>query len=161
MDSLHNSMIEAEELLPFLRERLAAGQTIRYLPFRGLSMLPMLRQGKDTVEIGPLPEKMKKYDLPVYQYPSGKVVMHRVVDVREDYYVCLGDNTRSYEKIRHEQMIAVVTAFKRGEKRISVEDPLYRIYCRLWVAVFPIRKVLRPIVRFPGRVIRYIRRRLS
>ena len=136
-------MILGEELLPFLRERLAAGQSVRYLPFRGVSMLPMLRQGKDMVELSPLPPRLKKYDLPVYQYPSGKVVMHRVVKVEEDHYLCLGDNTYAYEHIRPEMLIGVVTAFKRGEKRISVEAPGYRLYCRVWVAIYPLRRFLK------------------
>lgn len=154
MDSSNERVIFEEELLPLIRERLAAGQTIRYLPFRGVSMLPMLRQGRDAVEIAPLPEKLKKYDLPVYQYPSGKIVMHRIVDVEEDYYVCLGDNTYAYEKIFPDQMIAVVSAFKRGEKRISVDDPGYRLYCRVWVAVFPVRKFLKRVKSWLRRLIK-------
>ena len=130
-----------EELLPLIRDRLAAGQRIRYLPFRGVSMLPMLRQGKDAVELAPLPEKLCKYDLPVYQYPSGKIVMHRVVAVKENHYVCLGDNTYSYEKIYPEQMIAVVSAFKRGEKRIETDAWLYRLYSRVWCWIYPVRKL--------------------
>lgn len=126
--------------MPLIRERLAAGQTVRYLPFRGVSMLPMLRQGKDSVELMPLPEKLKKYDLPVYQYPSGKYVMHRVVAVKEDHYVCLGDNTLEYETIYPAQMIGIVSAFKRGDKRIRVDSRGYRLYCRIWVALFPLRK---------------------
>lgn len=147
MDSLHENMIGAEELLPLIRERLAAGQTIRYLSFRGYSMLPLLRQGKDTVELAPLPEKLKKYDLPVYQYPSGKVVMHRVVDVREDCYICLGDNTYEYEHIRPEQLIGLVSAFKRGDRRISVEASGYKLYARLRVASFPVRRFWKKSVR--------------
>ena len=160
MDSLHNKIGE-EELLPFLRERLAAGQTIRYLPFRGLSMLPLLRQGKDMVELSPLPETLKKYDLPVYQYPSGKVVMHRVVKAEEDIYICLGDNTFEYERIKPEQMVALVTAIKRGEKRIPVTSPAYRLYCRVWVAIYPIRKFLQPGRIFLRRAYGFIRRRLK
>ena len=64
-DSLPNAVLLEEELMPLIRERLAAGQKVRYLPFRGVSMLPMLRQGIDTVELAPLPEKLQKYDLPV------------------------------------------------------------------------------------------------
>lgn len=146
MDSLQNkqsSMILGEELIPFLRERLAAGQKVRYLPFCGVSMLPMLRQGKDTVELAPLPEKLKKYDLPVYQYPSGKVVMHRVVDVKEDHYICLGDNLTQLETIYPDQLIGVVSAFKRGQKRIDVDALSYRIYCRVWYWLFPLRKLWR------------------
>lgn len=142
MDSLHETFLGEEDLMPLIRERLAAGQTIRYLPFRGISMLPMLRQGKDQVELSPLPEKLKKYDLPIYQYPSGKYVMHRVVKVRQDGYVCLGDNTYSYEYIKPDQMIAVVSAFRRGDKRICVDAPGYRLYCRVWCALYPVRKFL-------------------
>lgn len=145
MDSSPENVILEQELMPLLRERLAAGQTIRYLPFRGVSMLPMLRQGKDMVELVPLPPRLKKYDLPVYQYPSGKIVMHRVVAVKPDCYVCLGDNTYQYEYIRPEQLIALVSAFKREEKRISVDDPAYRLYARIWVASYPVRKTRKRI----------------
>lgn len=148
-------MIPEEELLPLLRERLAGGQTIRYLPFRGVSMLPLLRQGKDAVELSPLPERLKKYDLPVYQYPSGKVVMHRVVKTCEDHYICLGDNTYEYEKIRPEQLIALVSAIKRGGKRISVDSTGYRIYSRVWVWLFPLRKLAKRVFR---RIKGYIKR---
>ena len=129
--------------MPLVRERLAAGHSVRYLPFRGVSMMPMLRQGIDSVEISPLPPKMKKYDLPVYQYPSGKYVMHRIVDVKEDHYICLGDNLVEKETITPDMMIGVVSAFKRGDKRIEVDAVSYRIYCRLWCALFPLRKLWR------------------
>lgn len=154
MDSSREHLIPGEELMPLLRERLAAGQTVRYLPFRGVSMRPMLRQGKDAVELAPLPEKLKKYDLPVYQYPSGKYVMHRVVEVREDHYICLGDNTYEYEHIQPEWLIAVVSAFKRGDRRISTDAWGYRLYARVWVAMFPVRRLLK---RLKGRIRRLIK----
>ena len=43
-----NKYIEGEELMQLVREQVACGQVIRYLPFRGRSMLPMLREGKDS-----------------------------------------------------------------------------------------------------------------
>lgn len=140
--------------MPLVRERLATGQTVRYLPFRGVSMLPMLRQGKDAVEVGPVTLPLRKYDLPVYQYPSGKYVMHRIVKVEPDHYVCLGDNTYEYERIRPEQILAVVTAFRRDKKRIGVNDAGYRIYCRIWVALYPLR-------RFLMRAKRWLRRHMK
>ena len=154
MDSSAERMILGEELMPLIEERLAAGQTVRYLPFRGVSMLPMLRQGKDAVELSPLPQKLKKYDLPVYRYPSGKYVMHRVVAVREDHYLCLGDNTYEYETIRHDQMIALVSAFRRGEKRISIESIPYRVYCRVWVFLYPLRKLAKRAKNFLRRLLK-------
>ena len=145
MDSSAEFVIQGEELLALVREQLAQGRKVRYLPFQGISMLPMLRQGKDSVELSPLPEKLKKYDLPVYQYPSGKVVMHRVVAVREKDYLCLGDNTYSYETVTHDQMIGVVSAFRRGEKRIEADAFCYRLYSRVWCVLFPVRKFMRRV----------------
>lgn len=133
--------VHAEAVMPLIRERLAAGQTVRNMSFHGVSMRPMLRQGKDYVELAQLPERLKKYDLPMYRSAGGKYVIHRVVDVQDDYYICLGDNTYRYEKVRPEQMVAIVCAFTRAGKRISVENRAYRVYCRFWCAIIPVRRL--------------------
>lgn len=152
MDSSPDFIVSGEELIALLQERLAAGQKVRYLPFRGVSMRPLLRQGKDAVELSPLPARLGKYDLPVYRYPSGKVVMHRVVDVCEDCYICLGDNTYEYEYIRSEQLIGLVSAIRRGDKYIPVTAPAYRLYSRIWVNIFPLRRSLRKLRCLLGKI---------
>lgn len=154
IENRSEKIIEGEELMDLVRERLAAGQVVRYLSFRGISMLPMLRQGKDSVELSPLPDKLRKYDVPVYQYPSGKYVMHRVVAVREDHYICLGDNLTEYETIYPDQMIGVVSAFRRGKRRIAVDDPLYQLYSRFWYLIFPIRKTWKRVKRILRRMLK-------
>lgn len=154
MISSSDHLIIKEELLPLIRERLDSGNKVRYLPFCGVSMLPLLRQGVDSVEIGPLPEKMKKYDLPVYRGRTGKYIMHRVVAVKEDHYVCLGDNTYIYEHILPEQMLGIVTTIKRGEKLIPVTSRSYRLYCRVWCAIYPIRKALRSVKQWLRRLLK-------
>ena len=137
MDS--SPKVSEEVLMVLVQERLAAGYKVRYLPFKGVSMLPLLRQGKDRVELGPLPQKLKKYDLPVYQMPSGKYLMHRILKVTPTHYICLGDNTLEFETIYPEQMIGVVTAIERNGKRIEVSHPLYRLYCLIWGHTRPLR----------------------
>ena len=144
--------------MAFVAERLAAGQKVRYLGFRGISMLPMLRQGKDSVELSPLPPKLKKYDLPVYRRRDGQYVMHRIVAVKEDHYICLGDNTLSFEHIYPEQMIGVVSAFKRGDRRIEVNNHCYRVYCRLWRLTPPVRKLLHRLKGCARRILRPFRK---
>lgn len=141
MGSSPEQAVSEEVLMLLVRERLAAGYKVRYLPFQGVSMLPMLRQGKDRVELGPLPERLKKHDLPVYQIPSGKYLMHRVHKVTPTHYICLGDNTLEYETILPEQMIGVVTAFERNGKRIEATNRWYRLYCRIWSHTRPVRRL--------------------
>ena len=110
-------------------------------------MLPMLRQGIDSVVFSPLPEKLKKYDLPLYQRQNGQYVLHRIVKVG-DTYTCIGDNQLAYEpELRHDQMIALVTEFYRGEKRHTVTELPYRLYCRLWHHSRWLRRIWRAGVR--------------
>lgn len=142
-----------EELMPLMKECLAAGKSFRFSP-RGISMLPMLRQGKDSVLLSPLPEKLRKYDIPLYRRDNGKYVLHRISETGETF-TCIGDNQFVYEKgIRREQMIAVVTEFYRGEKRHSINEPAYKIYCRLW-------NFSRPLRHFALRGINFLRRHLK
>lgn len=138
-----SSREQTDSLIGTLVARLTGDQVIRHVSFTGRSMLPMLRQGKDTVELKKAPERLKKYDLPMYMGLNGKYVMHRIVNVMDDYYVCLGDNTYAYEKVTRDRIVAVVCAFYRGSKRISVDAPGYLLYCRVWCAVYPVRRFLR------------------
>ena len=96
-----------DALMPLIRERLEAGQTVRFSPM-GISMLPMLRQGKDSVVLSPVPEKLKKYDLPLYRRPDGQYVLHRIAEVG-DTYTCIGDNQFRMEPgVEHGQILALV-----------------------------------------------------
>ena len=131
-------------LMPLMEEALGAGKSVRFSPM-GISMLPMLRQGIDTVTLSPISEKLKKYDLPLYRRDNGKFVLHRIVEVGETY-TCMGDNQVDPELgLRPDQMIAVVTAFTRGERVIPVTNVGYRLYCRIWVGTAPLRKFVRRV----------------
>ena len=133
-----------EELMPLIREQLAAGRNVEFSP-KGVSMLPMLRQGINTVVLSPLPEKLKKYDIPLYQRSNGKYVLHRIVKVGSTY-TCIGDNQFQKETgLRHDQMIGVVTFFSRGERSVSVSNFAYRLYCRVWHYSRPVRHFLRRV----------------
>ena len=142
-----NPTIETKEmrlefLMPLIKERLDAGHCVRFAP-RGTSMLPMLRQGIDNVELSPLPQALKKYDLPLYQRDNGQYVIHRIVKTG-DTYTCIGDNQFEYEPgLRHDQMIGLVSAFYRGPKRYTVKAWHYWLYCRLWHCSRPLRRFYR------------------
>ena len=141
------------EILPIMQERLAAGESVQFTP-RGTSMRPMLEGGRDQVILSPLPEKIKKYDLPLYRRPDGQFVLHRVVEIGETY-TCIGDNQIVLEPgVSRDWMIALATGFIRKGKKYSVDDWQYKFYCRYWHWTRPLRKfwiwgmsVLRAIIR--------------
>lgn len=128
--------------MPLIRECLQAGKTVKFSP-KGVSMLPMLRQGIDSVVLAAPTGKLKKYDLPLYQRKKGQFVLHRVVKVGERY-TCIGDNQFELEpNVAQEQVVGVMVAFTRGGKRYSANHVGYRIYCRFWHYSRPIRHLWR------------------
>ena len=138
MDFLPKMDIRLEQVHPLMQEFLREGKTVKFSP-RGISMLPMLRQGIDSVVLSPVPEKLKKYDLPLYQRDDGKYILHRIVEVGETY-TCIGDNQFDFETgVRHDQVIAVVIAFTRGQRLHRVNELPYRLYCRFWHYSRPVR----------------------
>lgn len=123
--------VDLTTLMPLIQECLSNGQSVRFSP-RGISMLPMLRQGIDSVVLSPAPETLKKYDLPLYQREDGKYILHRIVGAGNTY-ICMGDNQFVEEPgVRRDQILALVTGFYRGDTYHSVEEPGYRLYCRVW-----------------------------
>ena len=139
---MHEKQVSLEDLMPLIRENLGAGQSVRFSP-RGTSMLPMLRQGVDSVVLSPVPEALKKYDLPLYRRDNGQYVLHRIVKAGQAC-TCMGDNQLAPELgVTREQMIAVVTGFYRRNKFYPVAHPGYRLYCRVWHHSRPLRRILR------------------
>ena len=110
----------------------------------GDSMLPLIRQGRDLIEISRKPEgRLKKYDVPLYKRDSGQYVLHRILKVRKDDYVLCGDNRWQRETgISDTHIIGVLTAVIRDGKKISLTDWRYRLYVHLWCDLFYLRSFL-------------------
>lgn len=136
--------VRLETVMPFILERLAAGESVQFTP-HGISMTPMILGGRDQVILSPKPEKWKKYDLPFYQRDNGQYVLHRIVKV-DKTLTCIGDNQFEYEEgLRPDQMIAIATGFVRKGKKYRTDQFSYRIYCRLWHWSRRIRGIFRQI----------------
>ena len=104
-------------------------------------MLPMLHQGRDTVTLSPLPETLRKYDLPLYRRENGQFVLHRIVKVGETYTCCGDGQYRPEPGIRGEQLLALVTAFTHNGKTVPVTHPGYRLYCIIWCGSRSVRQL--------------------
>ena len=100
----------------------------------GVSMLPLLRQGRDLFTVEKKgPERCRVGDVVLYRR-GREYVLHRVVEVRGSDYVLLGDNCVSREYgITDADILAVMTGFVRGGKPRSVLSGAYRLYTRFWL----------------------------
>lgn len=106
----------------------------------GVSMMPLLRQGRDLMVIVKKgAERCKKYDAVLFKRDNGQYVLHRVLEVRENDYLIVGDNCWQKEYVREDQILGIMTEVVRDGKKISVDDKNYQRYVHLWCDHFPAR----------------------
>lgn len=122
----------------------------------GVSMLPMIKQRRDIFTITKKTcGRFKKYDVVLYRRPPSHYVLHRIVEVRENDYVILGDNCLNKEYgIKDEDILGVLTSFVRNGKEYTVEDKGYLRYARFWYAIYPLRRTLMKAKIKIGRAVR-------
>ena len=125
----------------------------------GDSMYPMLRGSSDAVIIVPLNSKPKKYDVVLIRKDQENLVLHRIIKVKKDGYIFVGDNSFKKEKITDNQIIGVVNKFYRGEKLYSVDDIKYLKYAKKRVRGYYARFVKYKLKLFLCKIKRAIKRK--
>ncbi len=122
-----------DEYISLIKEVTESGGEFRLYP-RGTSMLPLLRQGVDSVGLIEPPLKLRKYDIILYRRKSGQYVLHRVLNVNNDgtLFLC-GDNQTDIETdIFPTDVLALVSCIYRGEKRYEAGKKGMRLYEIVW-----------------------------
>ncbi len=124
---------------------------------KGVSMLPLLREGRDMFTVRRKDsERCKAGDVVLYRR-GRDYVLHRVVEVRENDYVILGDNCITYEYgIKDSDILGVMTGFTRGGREYSVESRGYRLYTFMMLHTTTIRLFMRRAISWALRKLRYI-----
>lgn len=144
-------MIPMESLAELIRlqlkERGRASLTVT-----GDSMYPMLINCRDQVELIPVSYQQKEKDVILYRRDNGRYILHRIVALTRDGYICCGDNQSEKEYVRHDQLLAVVDGFTRNGKCYTLRNPGYQLYAAVWVGLFPIRRYLLALRRCLGRL---------
>lgn len=125
-----------EEIYPLLCDVINSGGEFRLYP-RGTSMLPLLRQGVDSVALV-RPEHLCRRDICLYRRESGQFVLHRLMRVEKDGTLTFcGDNQLAFERgIAREAVVARAVACYRGEKRREVTSPRLRLYAFFHCVMF-------------------------
>lgn len=131
------------EMHPLLAETIQSGGTFRMIT-AGTSMLPLLRDRKDTVILKKAKFPLNKFDIPLYIRPDGHFVLHRIMKVDNGsdttVYTMCGDNQLYLENnVSEESVIAVVDHIIRNNKLIKMDSFLYKTYVFFWCRCYFIR----------------------
>ena len=115
-----------------IREVLSSGGEFRLYP-RGISMLPLLRQGRDSVALRRVDSPIQKNDILFCRRPDGTYVLHRVRAVTPKGLTLMGDNQTVPERgVSPDWVIGRVTRIFRDDREVICDGRRYRRYLRLW-----------------------------
>ncbi|MBE7011578.1 MAG: hypothetical protein E7415_02775 [Ruminococcaceae bacterium] len=122
--------VSLKEMFPLIEEQLKNGGTVTFKP-HGISMLPLIRQGRDSVTLTQNTAQLKKNDIAFYRRRDGSFVLHRIVKVLPDNtFTMCGDNQTILEPgIAYEQVIGVATGINRDSSFHSVNSLYMKLFC--------------------------------
>ena len=124
--------IQLSDYEELIREVLSSGGEFRLYP-HGTSMLPLLRQGIDSVALRSLDRLPRKFDILFYKRRDGSYILHRVKEVTKDGLVLWGDNHTMLEYgVRNDMIIGYAARIFRGDKELDCHGLRYRLYLWLW-----------------------------
>lgn len=154
---MEQAIIPMESLVKMILLQLDNGGRSSLL-VTGISMYPILRHRRDTVELVK-PAQLHRGDLVLYKRDNGQYILHRIItEPRDGGFICCGDNQWEPEQVHNEQVIALVDAYLRDGKRIPANSLGCRLYVWAWVGLFPVRRPLLWIRRRLGRIRHQLRK---
>ena len=129
--------IANRELFAIVRDTLLEGKTVR-ISVNGQSMLPFFRSGS-TITLRPVcDDDIRKYNV-VMADAGDSFVVHRIIEVGEEYITLLGDgNYIGTERVERNKIYGVVDC-----------SALHIFFAKIWLW-------LRPVRRFPLAIFRRI-----
>lgn len=132
-----------------VEECVARGESIT-IPLRGTSMTPTLEDGC-LVTLSPAAntDVLNKNAVLLFRY-NGRHILHRFHHTEGETIVARGDNLHTFEKFNREDVVAVLSSFKRKNGTV--------IYCN--TISWKITTFFVPVVRFKKWFIRKFRKHI-
>lgn len=117
------------EIWPIAEAALRAGGCFRLWP-SGRSMLPLLREGRDSVLLLP-PTDLQRFDILLVRTPDGQFYLHRAVSLTEAEVTLAGDALLTTEgPFPLSCVLARVGTVYRGEREYNARSRRARRYAR-------------------------------
>lgn len=118
--------MKMELVASLIEEAFRDNKTFEF-PIKGTSMNPFLHTG-DLVELKKS-DTFKKNDIILYKRNDGTFILHRIVKVKDDYFILLGDHQVKKEfPIYYNQIIGKVISYKKNNKQKYLKGIKYKIY---------------------------------
>ena len=108
-------------------------------PTVGVSMLPMLKNRRDTIVVRAKTERLQRLDVALYRRGDA-YILHRVLKPIDGGYIIRGDNCYTDENIPEEDVIGVLTEFFRKGKHFYCTDKKYIKYAERRLKTYKIRR---------------------
>ena len=113
------------------------------VPITGTSMLPLLKEGRDLVELESCSqERLKKGDVVLYKKNDGTLVLHRIIKTENrEFFTVLGDHQfNNAERVNKNQIIAVACGFFIKGRYVNEKTQWYRLYKKIWLSSLTVRR---------------------
>lgn len=123
----------------------------------GTSMWPMLLHKRDIVEVHKPNGEAKRLDVVLYCIGE-KGILHRVLRVKEDIYIIVGDNCWRKEYVPKSEVVGIAVRFCRKGRWIEATDRGYRLYAHFWAGTFFLRRPFLYLRDLGKRAIRKMKR---
>ena len=115
------------------------------VPITGTSMLPLLKEGRDLVELESCSqERLKKGNVVLYKKNDGTLVLHRIIKTENgEFFTVLGDHKfNNDERVNKNQIIAVACGFFIKGRYVNEKTRWYRLYKKIWLCNLNFRRII-------------------
>ena len=108
----------------------------------GSSMLPFLKEGRDTVRLRK-PDKLRRGQIVFFRNRAGGFTLHRIRKIYRDGSLLINGDAQAWcEPVHPKQVLAEVISVSRGDRVIDPNSAKQRLLSSLW---YPTR-IFRPFI---------------
>lgn len=134
------------ELIPAIGKLIEEGQEVIFKP-KGMSMLPFIRGGRDSVLLRKADE-LKVGDIALAEISEGRYVLHRIEKIEGETIVLMGDgNLVGRERCRREDVMAIAVKIIKDRREIDCQSQGHLRNAEIWRRLLPVRRYLLAIYR--------------
>lgn len=133
--------IDKAIMMEEIRQLISEGKTVT-ITVKGNSMNPFVVHLRDQMTLGPWKqEDIRKGTVALVRDTRGNHLIHRIIEVRPDRVVLLGDgNVKLTETATWDNIIGIMYSITRKGRSYTPQSMIWRIYSAIWMFLTPVRR---------------------